>query len=244
MKKSATRAILAAACAGAPTASLLAGTGAASAASVTGWVGPAGTGYLDTSTIINAPDLTAQSKIYSTVGTSAAAGALGVRPRLFKSGALCEAVDYQYNFYSTPELTAGTTATCGTGSYNSHGFVAVWNASKGTYDQYVTFPSNPLNWAAPAARSAKATSTITASDLKSGVNAAGKSYGSAATDGAQPDLILAIGTNGKVGYVRSVDLNNPVANNPQAALQAKPAPRSIPLTDTSGTTTVGTFEVN
>lgn len=50
-------------------------------ASKTGWVGPAGTtGHLHTSTIINSPDLTAESKIYHSFGATAAADTIGVRP--------------------------------------------------------------------------------------------------------------------------------------------------------------------
>ena len=142
-------------CSAAAALSLAGGLGTADAATVSGWTGPAGTtGYLHNSTIINSPDLTAESKIWQVVGASAGPGTIGARARLFKSGALCQAVDYEYNFYSATEWAVRTTNTCGSGSYNSHGFVAVWNASTSTYGEYLTFPSNPLNWTAPAARSA------------------------------------------------------------------------------------------
>lgn len=224
-------------------AGLVLGAGGASAASVIGWVGPAGLSYLDTSTIINAPNLTAQSEIYSTVGASAAPGDIGVRPRLFKSGALCEAIDFQYNFFTATSQTAGTTATCGTGSYNSHGFAAVWNANNQSYDQYVTFPSNPLNWTAPAEQTARATATVSNADRQSGVNAKGQSFGSAAQAETDPALVLAIGTNGEVGYVKASDLNTPPAKNPATAVATKSTSRSLPLTKSDGTTIIGTFTV-
>lgn len=236
----------AAACAVATVASVAAGP--AEAAVVSGWTGPAGsTGYLHNSTIINAPALTAESKIWQVVGSSAAAGTIGARARLFKSGALCEAVDYEYNPYSATEWAVRTTNTCGTGSYNSHGFVAVWNASTNTYGEYLTFPSNPLNWTAPAARNAQATAQITDAQRQSGVNSRGQRYGSADTGDnkeSQLDLVLAIGTNNKVGYVRATQLDEQkTPSNPaEAARQNSPA-RSIPLLDKDGTTQIGTFTV-
>ncbi len=246
MKKFGTRALSATIAAAAVAILPVTATAPASAAAVTGWVGPAGTtGFLHNSTIVNAPELYAESKIYQQFGTSAAPGKLGVRPRLFKSGALCEAVDYVYNYFTETAWTARTTATCGTGSYNSHGFVAVFNDSKASYDQYVTFPSNPLNWTAPAARTAKAQSTVSEAALKSGVNAKGQSYGSAATDKLDGlDLILAIGENGKTGYVKASDLNTPVAASPTAAPKTKPAKRTVPLYTNNGTTEIGQFTIN
>lgn len=221
--------------------------GPASAASQTGWVGPAGTtGYLHTSTIVNAPTLYAESKIYHSFGVSAAPGTIGVRPRLFKSGALCQAIDYQYNVFSEPEWSLRTSATCGTGSYNSHGFVAVWNESSSTFNEYVTFPSNPLNWTAPAA-ARTASPQITEADRKGGVNAKGQKFGSADTGTDKPadvDLVLAIGTNGTVGYVRADDLDRPAAANPTAAKAKAKASRNIPLLKSDGVTKIGTFTVS
>ena len=228
--------------------SLIGGTGAASAATVTGWVGPAGTtGYLHTSTIINAPYLTAQSKIYHSFGQSSPDGKLGVRPRLFKSGALCQASDYQYNFFTATELTAETEATCGSGSYNSHGFVALWNSSTNTYNEYVTFPSNPLNWTDPAEASARTAGVaVTDADRKTGVNAQGQKFGSAATANANEqadlDLILAIGDGGVVGFVKSADLNTAPAASPNSAKSATGS-RVIPLWDREGSERLGTFSI-
>ncbi|MDF3285000.1 hypothetical protein [Gordonia sp. N1V] len=218
----------------------------ASAASVTGWVGPAGTtGFLHTSTIVNAPDLYASSKIYSAVGATASDGRIGVRPRLFKSGALCEAIDYQYNWYPAPEWSAQTSATCGSGSYNSHGFVAVYNTSSSSYDQFVTFPSNPLNWTAPAARASARSAAVPDSARTSGTNTRGEKFGSAATEqSSELALIAAIGTNGEIGYVRSGELNLPPASSPATAPKGKPASRTIGLFKSDGTTRIGVFKVN
>src|SRR5690606_36272718 len=101
-------------------------------------------------------------------------------PRLFKCGALCEAIDYEFNWYSSPSWTARTSATCGSGWYNSHGFVAVWNTTTASYDEFVTFPSDPLQWTAPAAQTTSPRNVaISDTDWKKGQNSKGQSFGPA-----------------------------------------------------------------
>ncbi|OZD60819.1 hypothetical protein CH263_20225 [Rhodococcus sp. 06-1059B-a] len=232
--------------------------GTASAEALTGWVAPAGANgngvqFLNTSTIINSPNLTAESKIYSVFGQSANAGDIGVRARLFKSGALCEAIDYQYNFFSSPELTAGTSRDCGTGSYNSHGFTAVWNGTN-AYSERLTFPSNPLNWTSPAASQARSAQAEPA--IEEGTNANGQTYGrgdQVSEDSELPDLIAAIGTDGTVGYIEKSDLAGPVTSPEQARqLETREVngvevlssgSRSVPLLAEDGVTEIGVFEI-
>lgn len=223
--------------------------GSADAATVSGWTGPAGsTGYLHNSTIINSPNLTAESKIWQVVGSSIGAGKIGARARLFKSGALCEAVDYEYNFYSATEWAVRTTNTCGSGSYNSHGFVAVWNEATSTYGEYLTFPSNPLSWKAPSTATSRSVAppTVSESDRATGVNTRGQRFGSADTDGTKGedlDLVLAIATNAKVGYVKSSDLERPLPKTPAAAVKSNGGQRTIPVFAKDGTSTIGQFTV-
>jgi len=238
---------------------VLAAPGAASADVVTGWVGPAGGNgagvqFLNTSTIINSPNLTAQSKIYSVFGQQVAPGDIGVRARLFKSGALCEAVGYKYSSTGTASLTLGTTATCGTGSYNSHGFTAVWDGSK--YREALTFPSNPLDWTAPAARSAT-TSESETTTVESGTNAAGQSFGpgdTAPSDAELPDLVAAIGTDGVQGYILKQDLDSGATSPAEASKLRKQnidgtevfgsAPKTVPVYAEDGTTQVSEFAIS
>lgn len=225
------------------------GAGNASAAIATGWTGVAGpngsnVAFLTNSSVINAPALTAQSKIWTAFAQTVPDGEMGVKPRLFKSGALCEAVDYQYNPYPAAEYTLSTTATCGSGSYNSHGFVSVWNGTN-SYIEAVTFPSNPLNWTAPSARTAKSQSVVTDADRTPGTNSTGQKYGSASTENTENlDLILAIGNDGQIGYAKASDLNSPGASNPEVAPKSTPAERTIPLYKSDGTTQTGQFTVN
>ena len=70
----------------------------ASAEAVTGWTVPTppanGVIYLHNSTINNSPTIKASSKVYTVNGAVVAPANMAVRAREFKSGALCEVVDY------------------------------------------------------------------------------------------------------------------------------------------------------
>ena len=64
--------------------------------------------------------------------------------------------------------------------------------------------------------------------------------------GVQPDLILAEGTNGKVGYVRADDINDAEITTPEQAAEKKLSSKSreIPLYDSDGTTIIGSFSLH
>lgn len=228
----------------------LIGAGTAQAESLTGWVGPAGSNgsgvlFLNTSTIINAPDLKAESKIYSAFGQTVPSGEIGVRARLFSSGALCEATTYRYNTGPAAQFTHKTTNTCGAGWYNSHGYTAIWDGTS-AYKEALTLPTNPLWWEPAAARSASPAPALAPESIPTGTNSAGQTYGSgasAATDADLPDLVAAIGDDGTtVGFVRSADLaETPAANPAAASARSAGAERSIPLFTEDGQTQVGTF---
>lgn len=106
-----------------------ANAGLGNAQSQTGWVGPTlpvgGTVYLHSSTISDTPELSASSVVYPSLGQMAPAFRMGVQPRLFKSGVLCKILNFTYNPTSVARLERATSGDCGTGSYNSNGFVSV-----------------------------------------------------------------------------------------------------------------------
>lgn len=226
----------------------LIGAGTAHAESLTGWVGPAGSAagviFLNTSTIVNAPDLKAESKIYSAFGQTVPSGEIGVRARLFSSGALCEATNYRYNSSPAAQFTHKTTNTCGAGWYNSHGYTAVWDGTS-AYKEALTLPTNPLWWEPATARSASPAPELTPESIPTGTNSDGQTYGSGAsatTDADLPDLVAAIGDDGTtVGFVRSADLTEAPAANPAEASKQSSAERTIPLFNEDGQTQVGTF---
>lgn len=204
------------------------GAAPAAAASVTGWVGPTapaeGIVYLHSSTVTNAPALTASAEVWPSFGQSVPAERMGVQPRLFKSGALCKITNWWINPTPSSRFSAQTSGDCGPGSYNSHGFVEVW--SEDHWVEYVTFPSNPLNY--PAAAAAQ-TETI----AETQENSQGQTFGSALDvqePSSQPDLVLAIGTEGESGYVLASSLDTQTVT-------------TVPLYESDGVTVIGSFEV-
>lgn len=80
------------------------------------------------------------------------------------------------------------------------------------------------------------------------LNQSGESYGSGLSEftvGEEPDLISAIGTNGKDGYVRANDLSPKISTIEEALNQANRngEVRTIPLYDVDGKTVIGQFNL-
>lgn len=213
----------------------------ANAETLSGWISPTppnafGIVHLGQSTIINSPSTVAETRIWTSFGSQAQPGTIGAQARLFKSGALCEATNYQYNTQYTPSHTVRTSgADCGTGWYNSHGFISVWDPGASAND-YLTFPTDPLYFdlaSGDSERSAPQSSID--SIVEAGVNAQGQSYGSA--EGAEdasdiPDLVAVYMTDGEIGYVIHDDL------------LAADSGVSLPVYKTDGVTQIGTFDVS
>lgn len=60
----------------------------------------------------------------------------------------------------------------------------------------------------------------------------------------EPDLMLAEGENGTIGYVKKEDLNGPQPKTPEEAVKLNKAkPREISLYDVDGETVIGKFIV-
>lgn len=74
--------------------------------------------------------------------------------------------------------------------------------------------------------------------------------------GVSPDLILAVGTNGKIGYLKAADLNMSSITTPEQAVayasfiesqmntQSLLQPPTIPLYESDGVTVIGEFELS
>lgn len=114
-----------------------------------------------------------------------------------------------------------------------------------SYREYVTFPTDPLYYEAPAAAGARAQSPETI-NVESGVNTDGQSFGSGEgveSDADLPDLVAAIGTNGEVGYIEKTALHGPAAT-PSEAVASDPGARTVPLYDKDATTVIGEFAIS
>ena len=61
--------------------------------------------------------------------------------------------------------------------------------------------------------------------------------------GVQPDLILAEGTNGKIGYVRAKDMDDSCIMTPEQAMLEMVSDefKIIPLYSSDGITVIGSF---
>lgn len=228
------------------------GVPTASAETSTGWTGSTGlvggTLYLTNSAVSNAPAPVATSTAWTVFGELITPGNAGILSRLFKSGILCEAQGYFYLAYPVNTYSVSTSgADCGPGSYNSHGLQRFYSGS--SYVDHVTFPSSPLDFPAPGARSAEAP--------EPSINERGQTVGTAEgveNDADLPDLIAAQGSNGEVGYVKKTDLVAPelskeqVLSLPQTTLADgtvafhEPA-RTIAVYEEDGVTQTGTFTV-
>jgi hypothetical protein len=76
------------------------------------------------------------------------------------------------------------------------------------------------------------------------INQNGERYGSAKyIDIGLLDLVLAEGTNGELGYVKAIDLDEPMPKSPEEAANWKTSDRTINLYASDGTTIIGEFVI-
>ncbi|QSE72531.1 hypothetical protein [Rhodococcus sp. PSBB049] len=215
--------------------------------------------YLHNSSVTTDFGLFATTNIWPALGMAFQPNQVGAMARLFKSGVLCDANGYWYNGAPTTLFSVSTSnPDCGSGWYNSHGLVRMADGSGGWVGG-VTFPTNPVEFTAPGARTTGPTEgdAYAVQEVPEGTNANGQSYGSAEgvdSDTALPDLVAAYGSNGEFGYVKTTDLM--AAEGSSAEVQTLPTttndrgeeikaapPRSISLFDTHGVTVLGQFVV-
>jgi hypothetical protein len=79
-----------------------------------------------------------------------------------------------------------------------------------------------------------------------GVNADGQTYGSTA-NGAKPDLVAVVATNGKQGYVYATGIAASLPANPSQALawqQTPQPPKVVPVYESDGKTQIGEFALS
>lgn len=226
------------------------GVSSANAETLSGWVGPTppvnGNLYLHQSSISNTP-LTADTRMYTAFGYAVPAYTIGVRTRLFKSGALCVINPVKFNSSLVASVTDPTTGDCGPGWYNSHGFALADTGSN--YSEFVTFPTDPLQWGQ--------TTAAPPAPVQVRTDDQGRTFGSAEnveSDADLPDFILSYGTDGTLGYIAASDL----PSTPKTREEVLAAPReargggtevlkssikTVPLYDESGTNKVGEFRI-
>lgn len=176
--------------------------------------------------------LAAFSSICTTNGVNVPEGYVGARARLYNSsGTLVGASDWKYNSSSSTGETAYYSYSCTSGYYYAKGAVKIYNG-----DGYSTYDC-------------KATPNITPKATREAlhVNQSGELFGSELflnELGIQPDLILAEGIDGTVGYVRNEDINRDTVSTLESAIaHGSGSTYFIPLYTEDGYTVIGQFRV-
>jgi hypothetical protein len=84
---------------------------------------------------------------------------------------------------------------------------------------------------------------VTTSTIPWGINASGQTYGTVNYSGT-PDLVAAVATNGRSGYVYATELMGPQPTTPSQALASEhSAPRTVTVYESDGKTPIGQFTV-
>ncbi|APE12751.1 hypothetical protein BO226_25775 (plasmid) [Rhodococcus sp. 2G] len=189
--------------------------------------------------------------MYTAFGGALPAYYFGVRSRLFLSGALCAINPAKYNTSPASSITDPTSGDCGPGWYNSHGFALAKDTNG--FQQLITFPTDPLYWET----NTPAPVEVSESERALRTNEQGQTIGSgedAQSDAELPDLVLAYGTEGQLGYIRSADIpappatedevrNLPKVAQPDGTVVATQPSVTIPLYADDGVSVIGDFRI-
>ncbi len=161
-------------------------------------------------------------------------GYCGICARLYTStGTLAASTSWHYNNYEVQGVNSGFLYAPSSGTYYSKGQVRFYNG-----DGYNTYNSK----ASPNMTQYNSIS-MSASHLQT--NQTGLTYGSALLSETEPDLILAEGISGNIGYVKSSDLNGPMPVTAYNAIQMQPSQsRAIPVYESDGITVIDTFVID
>lgn len=103
------------------------------------------------------------------------------------------------------------------------------------YNEYVTFPSSPINYTAPApsARVSAITTSEQTDDVQASFTVGSESFGLASQEEgvADPDFVAVYADSGDFGYVRSASLNSAEKGT------------SVTVYDRDGQTQIGGFTI-
>lgn len=181
----------------------------------------------------------AWSYVHPNCSVNAPTGYMGGYPRLYNSNySLVKAGTWTYNENPSSAMGLSTGKYVGTGTYYGKGQVRYYNGNG--YSEYTT-TSTPFV-------QVRSLQNIPAY-ANYRVNVNGQTYGSdyfAEYKGGLPDLISAIGNNGISGYVKAIDLEQPMPKTPEEALaymEIDIVITTIPLYDSDGITIIDTFSI-
>lgn len=193
---------------------------------------------------------------FITVSSKVPQGKLGVSVRVYMKqgtqGILLDSSDYTYNeksnadaFFQYFSYVYGSKGEAGIQSYRVRSAIKIWDDSSGVFVTYTTEPT-------PYVSNGSSTMEVRSSagdEISIQSNEKGEIYGPECElneIGIEPDLILAMGKDGTVGYVKAADLEGPELNTPEEALayqMQRPNQWEIPLYREDGETVIGSFVV-
>lgn len=183
------------------------------------------------------------TEIYTSGYTNVPVGYMGALAQLLRAdGAICKSTSFRYNTTSTSALAVSTDTHSTSTSYTSFGLTAYYNGS--SYTNYITTTTPSLSLS-----SSLLAATLEAPAVGLAENEKGQTYGSAfvgAITGEMPDLVKAVTTDGKVGYLNVKDLllDTPATPEEAIALSSYSEANSIiPVYAEDGTTVVGAFKL-
>ncbi len=183
------------------------------------------------------------TEIYTSGYTNVPVGYMGASAQLINSsGAIVMSTTFKFNTTSTSALAVSTGTHSASTSYTSTGFTTYNNGSGYTTYITTTTPSLSLSSSLLAA-------TLEAPAVGLAENENGQTYGSAsigAITGEMPDLVKAVTTDGKVGYLNVKDLLLDTPATPEEAIALSTyseANSVIPVYAEDGTTVVGAFKL-
>ena len=193
---------------------------------------------------------------FITASSAVPAGDLGVSVRVYmkqgSQGVLLDSSDYAYNensnadaFFQNYNYTYGAAGETGTQSYRVRSGIKIWDERSGVYVTYTTEPTPYVS----KGGSVMEVRNSAGDEISIQSNVKGEIYGPECElneIGIEPDLILAMGKDGTVGYVKAADLEGPEINTPEEALadqMQRPGQREIPLYLEDGETVIGSFVV-
>lgn len=168
-----------------------------------------------------------------------AAGYMGGNAKLYNSnGIISKSTGMQYTDKYMVGMAWYTDFATWSGSYYAKSQVAFYNGNG--YDKFDVNKSPSVNYSSSSSI-IQMTEKLVISEYK--INENGEKYGSelyADVCGELPDLILAEGKNGEIGYVRNIDLNPEPKTIEEAIALNKIT--EIPLYSSDGKTVIGVFE--
>lgn len=213
-----------------------------------------GISYRNNSEVVTtASAAAAGTRVETTTSGPAPAGYMGVQAKLFKDGALCGQATLFYNSTPVTTISSGISPPggCGPGTYYSQGLSQAYNGNGYTTYQTLRSPNQGFPASVGAASAGRRVDQVTAGTTNWRRNADGLTFGSALdakTPADEPDLILAVATNGRQGYARRADLQPVAPKSPAEALATQArmagAVQQIPVYESDGKTRIGVFIIS